>query len=135
MADKEVALRLPMSIDTNGSLSFTTNQEQIWADRVRIALGTRLGERAMRTSYGSKIGNSVFSTVSGMEEIVRREVNKIFNEQFPLLSLSDAQFNFDEVSNRLTVNLSYSLPNNQSSNIVVGIITVSDSVPLYEEIS
>ena len=135
MAEKEVALRLPLTLDSLGNLLTTTNESQIWADRVKIALGTRLGERVMRPGYGSKIGNSLFSTVSSMEETVRREVSKIFSEQFPLLEIGDTVFTFNEATGRLNVDISYTLPNRKESRTTVGIMTISDSNPPYEELS
>ena len=135
MAEKEVALRLPMTIDSLGNLTTTTNEEQIWADRVRVALGTRLGERVMRPGYGSRIGNSLFSTVSSMEETVKREVIKIFSELFPLLEIGETTFSFNEGSGRLYVDIQYTLPNRKESKTTVGIMTISDSTPSYEELS
>ena len=135
MAEKEVALRLPMTLDSLGNFTTTTNESQIWADRVKMALGTRLGERVMRPGYGSRIGNSLFSTVSSMEETVRREVTKIFSEQFPLLEIGETVFTFNEGSGRLFVDISYTLPNRKESRTTVGIMTISDSTPPYEELS
>lgn len=134
MAESEVALRLPMSLDSTGNLLTTNLEDQIWADRVKMALGTRLGERVMRPGYGSKIGNSLFSTVSSMQETVRREVTKIFSELFPLLEIGDMNFTFNELTGRLNISVSYTLPNKKESRAVVGVMTISDSTPPYEEL-
>lgn len=134
MAEAEVALRLPMALDSTGNLLTTDLEDQIWADRVKIALGTRLGERVMRPGYGSKIGNSLFSTVSSMQETVRREVTKIFSELFPLLEIGDMEFAFNELTGRLNISINYTLPNKKESRAVVGVMTISDTNPPYEEL-
>lgn len=134
MAEAEVAMRLPMALDSTGNILTTNLEDQIWADRVKMALGTRLGERVMRPGYGSKIGNSLFSTVSSMQETVRREVTKIFSELFPLLEVGDMEFAFNELTGRLNISISYTLPNKKESRTSVGVMTISDSNPPYEEL-
>lgn len=135
MAEKEVALSLPMSLDSGGNLLVAKTEDSIWSDRVKIALGTRLGERVMRPEYGSTIGNSLFSTVSSMEETVDREVQRVFNELFPLLELSDVSFSFDTLTGRLSVSVLYTLPNRQEVTTSVGDITISNINPPYEELA
>lgn len=135
MAEKEVALSLPMSLDSGGNLLVSKTEDRIWSDRVKIALGTRLGERVMRPEYGSKIGNNLFSTVSSMEETIDREVQRIFNELFPLLELNTISSNFDTLTNRLTVSVLYTLPNKMEVTTSVGDITVSNINPPYEELA
>ncbi len=135
MAEAEVALSLPMSLDSGGNLLVSKTEASIWSDRVKIALGTRLGERVMRPEYGSKIGNSLFSTVSSMEDTIERETQRVFNELFPLLDLSDVSFTFDTLTGRLSVSVVYALPNKQEVTTSVGDITISNINPPYEELA
>jgi phage baseplate assembly protein W len=135
MAEKEVALSLPMSLDSGGNLLAAKTEDSIWSDRVKIALGTRLGERVMRPEYGSTIGNNIFSTVSSMEETIDREVQRVFNELFPLLELNNVSFSFDNLTGRLSVSLVYALPNKQEVTTSVGDITISNINPPYEELA
>lgn len=135
MAEKEVALSLPMSLDSGGNLLVAKTEDRIWSDRVKIALGTRLGERVMRPEYGSKIGNNIFSTVSSMEETIDREVQRVFNELFPLLELNSIESDLDTLTNRLTVSVLYTLPNKTEVTTSVGDITISNINPPYEELA
>jgi phage baseplate assembly protein W len=130
----EVALKLPLSLDLAGNLVLANTQEQIWADRVRIALGTRIGERVMRPTYGTQIGESLFDTVSATTDIVKKEVGRVFHEQFPLLEVTNTDVTFNEFTNELTINIIYLLPNKQESTTQVGVVTISDTNAPFEEL-
>jgi phage baseplate assembly protein W len=134
ITSSEVALKLPLSLDKSGNLVLANSQEEIWADRVRIALGTRLGERVMRPSYGTTIGEALFDTVSTTSEIVTKEVERVFHAQFPLLSLKSVTPIFNELSRTLTITIVYLLPNKNEVVAEVGIVTVSDTSAPFEEI-
>jgi len=129
----EVALKLPLSLDNSGNLVLATSQEEIWEDRVRIALGTRLGERVMRPTYGTTIGEALFDTVTTTSEVVSKEVNRVFHEQFPLLTLTSVAPVFNELSSTLTITIVYLLPNKSEVVAQVGIVTVSDTSAPFEE--
>jgi phage baseplate assembly protein W len=134
ITSSEVALKLPLSLDKSGNLVLATSQEEIWADRVRIALGTRLGERVMRPSYGTTIGESLFDTVTTTSEAVTKEVQRVFHEQFTLLSLKSVTPSFNELASTLTITIVYLLPNKNEVVAEVGIVTVSDTSAPFEEI-
>jgi phage baseplate assembly protein W len=133
ISTSEVALKLPLSLDS-GNLVLANTQNDIWADRVRIALGTRLGERVMRPNYGTKIGAALFDTVSSTSDVIKKEISRVFHEQFPLLELTSVDTTFDETLNSLTINVIYLLPNKDQAVTEVGIITVSDTNAPFEEI-
>jgi phage baseplate assembly protein W len=133
ISTSEIALKLPLSLK-NGNLVIATTQNEIWADRVRIALGTRLTERVMRPNYGTKIGAALFDTVSATTDIVTKEVSRVFHEQFPLLEVITIDSTFNEISNTLTITVIYLLPNKEQATTQVGIVTVSDTNAPFEEI-
>ena len=133
ISTNEIALKLPLSLDS-GNLVLAKTQNDIWADRVRIALGTRLGERVMRPNYGTKIGASLFDTVSSTSDVVKKEISRVFHEQFPLLELISVDAAFNETLNSLTINVIYLLPNKDQAVTEVGTITVSDTNAPFEEI-
>jgi len=135
MANPEVALVLPMSIDSSGSLVTTTNENTIWANRLKIAIGTRISERVMRPSYGTRIGDSVFSTTDSLEEVVRRDIFKLFSEYFPLLTLTEIKTDFVETTGQLFIEVIYQLPNKKDAATTVGVMVVSSTNPPYEELS
>jgi phage baseplate assembly protein W len=134
ISSSEVALKLPLSLDKSGNLVLATSQEDIWADRVRIALGTRIGERVMRPGYGTTIGEALFDTVTTTSEIISKEVQRVFHEQFSLLTLQSVTPNFNELSSTLTITIVYLLPNRNEVVTQVGIVTVSETSAPFEEI-
>lgn len=131
----EIALAVPFTVDGNGNIVTTNNQSQIWSNRVRGLIGTRLGERVMRPEYGAKIGESLFNTVGSMSDIVNREVNRVFQEYLPLLTLSDISIDHNTNTNELIVNISYQLPNTTIATTQVGVMVVSNVNPPYEELA
>ena len=135
MANPEVALRLPMTYDSSGSLLVTTTESTMWADRLKIAIGTRIGERVMRPGYGTRVGQSVFNTTSSLEDTVRRDIFKLFSEYFPLLTLGDIKTNFVETTGQVFIEVTYQLPNKKESTTKVGVMVVSSTNPPYEELT
>jgi len=131
----EIALAVPFALDGKGNILVNNNQSQIWSNRVRALIATRVGERVMRPEYGSKIGESLFNTIGSMSDIVTREVNRVFNEYLPLLTLSNVAVSHNVLTNELLVDISYQLPNTTTTTTQVGILVVSNTNPIYEELA
>jgi len=130
----EKALVMPFSLDAAGNIRTTSDQESIWATRVRIAISTLLGERVQRPTYGTRVGAYGLDTISSMEEIIQKEVNRVFSQELPLLTLSSVEVTHDEKGNKLTATVLYSLPNKTEITTQVGIMVVSNTNPPYEEL-
>jgi phage baseplate assembly protein W len=135
MANSEVALKLPLSLDESGNLRIATTQKDIWADRVRIALGTRITERVMRPDYGTTIGAALFETVSITSEAITKEIRRVFHEQFSLLTLTSVVPSYNEASSTLTITVIYLLPNKEEVVTEIGVVTVSSTASPFEELS
>lgn len=131
----EIALAVPFALDGKGNILVNNNQPQIWSNRVRALIATRVGERVMRPEYGSKIGESLFNTIGSMSDIVTREVNRVFNEYLPLLTLANVAVSHNVLTNELLVDISYQLPNTTTTTTQVGILVVSNTNPIYEELA
>jgi phage baseplate assembly protein W len=130
----EYAIALPFSFDSFGGIAAATNQEKIWADRLRGAIGTTLGERIMRSKYGTEIPRESFTTVTEMEGVVRREVERVFTSQFPLLTLVEVAPTFDTKTSTINVEVFYSLPNKDEVSVSVGLVQIRPDEPLVEEL-
>jgi phage baseplate assembly protein W len=130
----EVALSLPFSLNSKtGSINVTNDQGAIWSNRVRIATETLIGERIMRPEYGSRIPSTFFETTTTMEDVVQREISRIFIEQFPLLKLNKIEVINNARENVLTIDVFFSLPNKTTQTVRAGILVVSENGPMYEE--
>lgn len=130
----ESAVLFPFSLDSAGNIRMTQDQDVIWSNRVRLAVGTIRGERIMRPNYGTKTAGAAFETQSSIEELMSKEINKVFAEQLPLLSLVSVDFRHDTKTNVITADILYQLPNRVEQTTQVGVMTISSSNPPYEEL-
>lgn len=109
----EKALSLPFSVSPYGSLTYSTDQRKIWADRVRSVVGTTVGERVMRPDFGGEIAFSVFDSIEKASESVKENVKSLFVSQLPLLNLQKVNTSFDELTGTINADITYSLPNEE----------------------
>jgi hypothetical protein len=129
---KEEAILLPFSIDGQGNVSKTSDQEKVWADRVFGALGTLTGTRLLRSTYGSEVARSAMETGDSAEAIITAEVERTFSNSFPTLSLVDVSFEFQEDINVIDVEVTYTLPNQTEVSLQVGLAYINDVSPIQE---
>lgn len=129
----EIAISYPFRLDDYGNIAVTSDDTRIWADRVRSVVGTIVGERVMRPTFGTKVAFAAFATRSAMEEIVRREIERGFYSQLPLLTITDLTFDFSAIEGMVSARITYELPNKQESVTEVGIVVLSENNPPYEE--
>lgn len=129
----EMAISLPFTVSTYGSVSTTTEQTKIWADRVRGAIGTMLGERVMRPNYGSKIPHEMFNLETETLKNLENEISDVFFRELPLLSLTSVEVSFDENENIISAEVVYALPNDQIVTTNVGVSSISGNSPITQE--
>ena len=129
----EVAISLPFRVDPYGKISMSSDQQKIWADRVRSVLGTALKERVMQPLFGTEIPYSVFHTQEDASILIERETQAAFETQLPLLSLQSVATTFDEFTGIINVSTVYDLPNNTQVETVIGIAYIQGTNPIYQE--
>jgi phage baseplate assembly protein W len=129
----DFAISLPFRIDGFGNIAKTASQEEIWAGRVRSAVGTALGERVMRSDYGTKIPELFFDTQSALYEGITKEITRVFETYLPLLQLGSVDIVYDESYGQSVANITYSLPNQTNTSTAVSLVTINKSTPPYEE--
>jgi len=131
----EVAVSLPFSVDYTGRVAFSSDQKVIWADRVKSVIGTAVRERVMRPSYGTLIPYALFESNETATIEIEVEIRKAFNTYLPTLILDSVTATTDTYTNTISVNLTYTLPNNTKVSTSLGVISLAGSNPPYEEIS
>lgn len=129
---KEVAISFPFSFTTQGSIQTTTSQDKIWADRVLAAIGTGWGERILRQEFGSRVYTQQFATISGAEEVIKREISDAFNTLLPLLTLVDVTTEFSYNTKQLSIEVLYKLPNETTAKTKVGTVLITNNLPPEE---
>jgi len=131
MAD--VSVSLPFSIDAYGKVNVTRNYSKLWADRVRATVGTALGERVMRPQFGSLIPFQVFNGEEEAISSIEIDLRQVFDEQLPLLQLSQTDVSFDEYTGTINIVVTYALPNQEVVSTNIAIVTVTGINPTVEE--
>jgi len=129
----EVAISLPFRVDPYGKIAVSSDQQKIWADRVRSVLGTALKERVMQPLFGTEIPYSVFHTYEDASVLIERETQAAFETQLPLLSLQSVTTTFDEFTGIINVSTVYDLPNSIQVETVIGIAYIQGNNPIYQE--
>ena len=131
--NKEVAISLPFSIDPYGRVTQSTDQAKIWSDRVKSVIGTGLKERVMRVALGSDIPSTIFDSQTAATDKIDREVRDAFSTQLGLLTLTSVSSTYDAYTGIMNVFITYDLPNNEKSNVNIGLATISGNAPIIQE--
>ena len=129
----ELALTLPFSINPYGSVTTTTDQSKIWADRVRFVIGTNLRERILDPEFGTLIPSAFMETADIAQSTIESEVEQGFKAQLELLSFNSVDISYDEYTNTTNVSIVYGLPNGEVTNTVVAVSFISGNNLSVEE--
>jgi len=129
----EIALTLPFSINPYGSVTTTTDQSKIWADRVRFVIGTNLRERILDPEFGTLIPSAFMETADIAQSTIESEVEQGFKAQLELLSFNSVDISYDEYTNTTNVSIVYGLPNGEVTNTVVAVSYISGNNLSVEE--
>lgn len=131
----EVAITIPFQINAYGKVNSTTEQERIWADRVRSVIGTCLRERVMRPTFGTAIPFALFETSDSAIQEVTSEVNSAFLNFLPTLSIQEVTVEFNEPLNTIDVSITYSLPNDKLVTTTIGVVLLRGTLPPIQELT
>lgn len=131
---QEVALTLPLAIDSFGSFSTSVDQQKIYADRVRTVISTAIGERVMRPRFGNAIPNRVYDTVVTLKESVNTLVEEAFTSHLPALQLVSVALLESSDLASFEIEVTYKLPNREQSTVIAGVATLGGNLPIEEVI-
>jgi phage baseplate assembly protein W len=126
------AISLPFSISESNGISFTTNENKIWRDRVFLAVMTGLNERVMRPTYGTQIKTAIFENEAVAIPLVDATVRAGFSQWLPSLVLQDLYIELDLDTMHLDITISYKLPNETTDEIKINTGTFTRSGDLLE---
>lgn len=129
----EAAISYPFSFDVRGNVLTAASQDALWKDRVFLAVSTSLGERVMRPTYGIGSADELFDGQTAADERLRRDITSLFSESFPLLVLREIVTSYDEKLATLSIDISYTLPNQEEVSTSIGLVNVNGNNPPYEE--
>lgn len=129
---QEFAISLPFTINDFGSVNTTTSQNKLWMDRVRSVVGTALGERVMRPTFGTEIASNVFSDVDVMQEVITQEVETVFGRDLPALTLSSVEVSAEYAAGIVYAEIYFQLPNKEATTINIGVATIGPNSTIQE---
>jgi phage baseplate assembly protein W len=129
----EVAIAVPFAIDAYGRVAQTSNQEEIWADRVLSVIGTRLKERVMVPTFGTTITDFAYASIDKAVAGIEEAVQKAFLIYLPTLNLLEVDITRDDLQGNVLIDITYELPNDTETNTVVAIVAVGGKNPPVQE--
>ena len=131
----ELAISLPFKIDALGKVGATVTQEKIWIDKVRSVIGTALGQRVFRPSFGCNATLGVFDTEEYVLNTIEEDINRAFSAFLPLLNLESIDVKLDVETETISVEVRYETPSGSPNAVRLGIATINGNNAISEEFS
>jgi phage baseplate assembly protein W len=131
---KETTLAFPFKVSAKGTVATVNDQNAIWSNKVKSVIGTLLKERVMTPAFGSRLNEVLWNTEGFAKQHVREFISQAFITWLPTLTLDEVIISDVDNTGELTIQISYTLPNNSSSTAVVGIVGVSGNLQPTQEI-
>lgn len=129
----ELAISLPFKIDSLGVVAATADQDKIWADKVRSVIGTALGQRVFRPSFGCNATLGTFESEEFVRFTVEEDVRVAFQTYLQLVTLDAVYVSVDPTTLVVTVEISYVTPSGNGFISRLGIATLNGTAPISEE--
>jgi phage baseplate assembly protein W len=126
------AISLPFSLSESYGISFTSNENKIYRDRVFLAVSTSLYERVMRPSYGTQVRQAIFENEAVASTLLDASIRLAFNTWLPDLSLISINPEYFEETGEFSMTINYLLPNEQTDEVSIKIGTFTRTGELVE---
>ena len=117
------AITLPFTVDGFGRVSVSRDNDRVWRDRVRSVIGTSLGERVMRPTFGSQIPLGLFDILNEAPELLDGYVSTAFATWLPALSLESVnvvRVSRDDAS--IEIEVTYRVPTGEVDSASLGLV-------------
>ena len=129
----EIAISLPVRLNAYGVIASTSDFSKLNSDKVLQVIGTQIGERVMRSNFGSNIAAEMFATSEAASVGIKLEVEQAFAKSLPTLTLTSTNISYNDDNGELTVEIEYLLPNSKQDSVIIGIGAVSGNKPPAQE--
>lgn len=130
-----ITISLPFSINKFGTVSTTSDQKKIWADRVRSAVGTALTQRVMRPTYGATVPQLLFDSVDVVIAALESDINAIFSTYLPSLTFEESLIDYDNKQNIISIDVRYRLPDGEEELVTLGVATLNGNQIIREDLA
>jgi phage baseplate assembly protein W len=130
------AISLPFAFDQSGSIAYTKDEKKIWQDRVVLVLMTRLGERIMRPTFGSEIGDSLFESEESATTLIKKSVSVAFSRWLKQLELISVTTDVDPTDGYIIIDVGYRYsPRENEQRVKIKTAILSRSGEIILEVS
>jgi phage baseplate assembly protein W len=119
------AISFPFTLDPFGKTASTTDQRQIYQDRVLTLLSTAVGERPMRPTYGTNIATAMFENQGNVEKAINDAIRSAISKWIPELTVNNIFLKGFLDTGAVNVELNVSLPDFIEDNITVVTTTLN----------
>ncbi len=115
---------LPFSITSTGSVTTTSDPNQVASDRMESLVGTYTGERIMLPDYGVPIPAILFANQSAAEQsLIQLQVQQAIAKWEPTLVLNSVDVSFSTTSEGVTgISVNFSISSNPASTPVQTVV-------------
>ena len=128
------SIAVPFKFNEFGEVSSAVTESDYWKNQILLTLMTRFGERVMRPSFGSSIGDALFESADSAGEAALRAINTAFNVWLPKLSLNEVYPEMNEDTDSLVITVNYQLPSGESDTITLNTAIFNRTGDILEEI-
>ena len=102
-----VGWAFPLSLDAAGAVATAVYEEDVHQS-IRIILGTRRGERAMRPDFGAGLEDFVFESMSvTILETVKKRVREALIDWEPRIDVTGVEVTADPAQGRMLIAIDY----------------------------
>jgi phage baseplate assembly protein W len=111
-------LRWPLRVDASGRFETTSNPDDIWADRLVQVIACRVGERVMRSDYGTAVLENLWENDLGADpkDVIRAAVAR----WLPHITVLDVIITQPDPA-MYEVNVTYSTPDRKHLTTTIGL--------------
>lgn len=109
------AISIPFRLDGFGKVAVSTTPESVWAARVRSVIGTPLGSRVMRPSFGSAVADSLMN--ASLPGFIETAVRSATAQWLPDVLITDVRFEDSrERDSEISAEIVYQIPESAIDN-------------------
>lgn len=104
------AISIPFRFDGFGNVAASTDPRRVWAARVKSVMGTALGQRVMRSDFGSGLPSNLFSIATATPGYIEATVQAAASAWLPSIQIIRVVVDADPANGETTVEVEYQIP-------------------------
>ena len=126
MIQTQIELDQPFRIDAQGRVAFTSDPSRVLENRVRMVIGTQIGERVMRPLYGTPVISMLFDGDDDLTaSVIMADIVRALAEYEPGVVVQNVYLDSgdNQLDGVVNVNVIYSAANSPLQNLTIPVNT------------